>query len=92
MAARCPIGPQIRLRSYRRLVVGSAEKLAERIAEFGIQVHPDHLRNCELGRQRPSERLLTAWALALGLDPLDVWAPPGTRTDKSRPVDELDAA
>lgn len=57
------------------MTVGSAERLAERIAEHGVRVHPDHLRNCELGHQRPSERLLTVWALALGLDPLDVWTP-----------------
>lgn len=70
-----PLGPQVRLRTYRRLTVGSAERLAARIAEHGVKVHPDHLRNCELGHQRPSERLLNAWALALGLDPLDVWVP-----------------
>jgi hypothetical protein len=62
--------------------VGSAEKLAELIAEHGVDVHPDHIRNCELGRQRPSERLITAWALAMGLDPLDVWAP-ARATDKA---------
>lgn len=75
MTAQRPVGPQLRLRTYRRAVVGSAERLVERIAEHGVQVHPDHIRNCELGYQRPSERLLRAWALALGLDPLDVWAP-----------------
>lgn len=81
MVAIKPIGPQIRVRTYRRLVIGSAEKLAERIAEYGVKVHPDHIRNCELGRQRPSDRLLRAWALALGLDPLDVWAPPTVTAD-----------
>jgi len=82
MVAQKPVGPQVRLRSIRRRLVGSAEKLAELIAEHGVDVHPDHIRNCELGRQRPSERLITAWALAMGLDPLDVWAP-ARATDKA---------
>jgi hypothetical protein len=84
MPAQTPLGPQVRLRTLRRNVIGSAEKLAARIGELGVQVHPDHLRNCELGHQRPSPRLLTAWALALGLDPLDVWMPPDVVTAPSR--------
>ena len=86
MPAQNPVGPQVRLRTLRTLLVGSAEALAARIAEHGVQVHPDHLRNCELGHQRPSDRLLHAWALALGLSPLDVWIAP------SRPLPVPDEA
>lgn len=87
MPAQNPIGPQVRIRILRQILVGSAEKLADRIAEQGVQVHPDHIRNCELGRQKPSARLMRAWALALGLDPLDVWAPGATA-----PIDDQIAA
>lgn len=75
MPAQVALGPQVRIREFRKLVIGTAEQLAERISEHGVKVHPDHLRNCELGHQRPSDRLLRAWALALGLNPLDVWMP-----------------
>jgi len=49
----------------------------ERIGEYGMPgVHPDTVRNVELGHRRASQPLMTAWARALGLDPLDVWQPP----------------
>lgn len=75
MPAYVPLGPQVRIRAYRELAVGSVADLIERIEEHGVRVSPDHLRACEIGHQRPSQRLLTAWSLALGLDPFHVWLP-----------------
>ncbi|MER7361827.1 hypothetical protein [Nonomuraea wenchangensis] len=50
--------------------------LAERIrAESGIDVHPDHILNVELGHQEGSRRLMTAWANALRIKPIDVHRP-----------------
>lgn len=53
-------------------------ELAERIASTGYaeKVHPDTIRNVELGHKRASKLLMVAWAKALGLNPLDVWQPP----------------
>ena len=74
MSAQTPIGPQVRLRPFRVAVAGmTLERLAERIGEHGVTVTISHLSNVEKGHQRASERLLRAWALALGLNPLDVW-------------------
>lgn len=76
MSAQTPIGPQVRLRPFRVAVAGmTLERLTERIAEHGVTVTVSHLSNIECGHQRASERLLRAWALALGLSPLDVWQP-----------------
>lgn len=56
----------------------SVNQLAERIEETGYaeKVHPDTIRNVELGHKRASKLLMVAWAKALGLSPLDVWQPP----------------
>ncbi len=35
------------------------------VREAGIDVHPDHLRNIELGHKQPSPKLLAAIARAL---------------------------
>lgn len=76
MSAQTPIGPQVRIRPYRVAVAGlTLEQLAERIGEHGVSVTISHLSNVEKGHQRASERLLRAWALALGLDPLALWQP-----------------
>lgn len=65
--ARDPIPPQVSLRALREAVGLDSRQLAERIKEQGIQVHPDTLLNVELGRKRASDRLLIAWARALGI-------------------------
>lgn len=40
-------------------------ELVEAIREEGIDVHPDHIRNIELGHKQPSPKLLGAMARAL---------------------------
>ncbi|WP_405490364.1 helix-turn-helix domain-containing protein [Nocardia sp. NBC_00511] len=76
MSAR-PIGPQIRIRTLREAHGLSVKQLIERMSAEGIgSVHADTIRNVELGHKRPSGPLLTAWARALGVSPLDVWQPP----------------
>lgn len=75
MTASVPVGPQVRLRPFRVAAGQTLEQLRARIEEFGVSVTLAHLSNVECGHQRASERLLLAWAYALGLDPLDVWQP-----------------
>lgn len=43
----------------------SVGKLVADLAEHDIQVHPDHIRNIELGHRQPSEVLLAGIARAL---------------------------
>lgn len=76
MSASLPVGPQVRLRPVRVAAGLTLEQLQGRIAEHGVPITVPHLSNVECGHQRASERLLRAWALALGLSPLDVWMPP----------------
>lgn len=78
MSAITPVGPQVRLRPFRVAVGLTLELLAERIAEHGATVTVSHLSNVEKGHQRASEKLLRAWALALGINQLDVWQPDPT--------------
>lgn len=40
-------------------------ELVRRVKEDGIKVHPDHIRNIELGNRQPSPPLLGAIARAL---------------------------
>lgn len=70
-------GPQVRIRDYREALGISVSQLVERIKETGYSgsVHPDTIRNVELGHKRASKPLMTAWVKALGLNPLDVWQP-----------------
>lgn len=71
-----PAGPQIRIRALREAHGLSVNALVDRIAENGHNgVHPDTIRNVELGYKRASKPLMAAWAKALGINPLDVWQP-----------------
>ncbi|MGC5027404.1 helix-turn-helix domain-containing protein [Tsukamurella sp. DT100] len=70
-----PVGPQIRIRDFREGLGLSVAALVERIAEQGVEVHPDTIRNVELGHKKASRPLMTAWSKALGLTPLNVWQP-----------------
>lgn len=71
-------GPQVRIRDSREALGLSVNRLVERIKETGYteKLHADTIRNIELGHKRGSKPLMTAWAKALGLMPLDVWQPP----------------
>lgn len=72
-----PLGPMIRLKEVRtRLTTLTQEQLAERIREQGVEITGAGVSNVENGNKVASDRLLTAWAMALGLDPLLVWQGP----------------
>lgn len=68
-------GPLIRIRDLRLAHGLSIPALVERIAAEGVVVHPDTISNVELGHKRPSNPLMTAWAKALKVHPLDVVVP-----------------
>ncbi len=67
----------VRIKEVRtRLTTLTQEQLAERIRELGVPITNAGLSNVENGSKPASDRLLTAWALALGLDPLLIWQGP----------------
>lgn len=67
----------IRLKEVRtRMTTLTQEQLAERLKEHGVEITAAALSNVENGNKPASDRLLTAWALALGLDPLLIWQGP----------------
>lgn len=67
----------IRLKEVRtRLTTLTLKQLAERISEQGVPISEAGLSNVENGNKVASDRLLTAWCRALGLDPLLVWHGP----------------
>lgn len=72
MQRTAQIPPQVSLRALREAVGLDSRGLAERIKEQGVEVHPDTLYNVELGHKRASERLLIAWARALGIKRLHI--------------------
>ena len=73
-------GPLIGIRELRKAHGLTLDGLADRIEEQGIKrPHPESLSNIEKGNKRASQPLMSAWAKALGLHPLDVeqrYAPP----------------
>lgn len=67
----------VRLKEVRtKLTTLTQEQLAERIREQGVPISDAGISNVENGNKPPSDRLLTAWANALGLDHLNVWQGP----------------
>ena len=52
------------------------QQLADRIGELGVDITEAGISNVENGNKKASDRLLSAWACALGLDPLHVWHGP----------------
>jgi transcriptional regulator with XRE-family HTH domain len=77
----------VRIRALRTAYGLTAEQLADRMAELGVRVNRNTLYNIEAGAKRPSDRVLDAYVLALGVHPLDVWQGPLRRTaaDSSSP-------
>ena len=69
------IPPMVPLRALRQAHGLTSPALAVRIAEFGVTVDPDHLIAVELGQKGASRELLTAWARALNIKPLDIRRP-----------------
>lgn len=78
MSALEPIGPQVRIRDLRKAHGLSIPDLVTRIRAHGVTVHKDTISNIELGYRRASDELLSAWAKALGVCPLDVSQPSRT--------------
>ncbi|HWE89235.1 MAG TPA: helix-turn-helix transcriptional regulator [Pseudonocardiaceae bacterium] len=66
----------VRIRALRDTYGLTAEQLADRMAELGVPVDRNTLYNLELGAKKPSDRILDAYARALGVNPLDVWQGP----------------
>lgn len=63
------------LRALREAHGLTLSALAVRIAEFGVTVDPDSLSAVELGHTGVSQKLKTAWARALNINPLDFRCP-----------------
>ena len=95
MTAIAPTGPQVRIRYLRQAAGLTLAQLAERISEQGVPVTESHISRVETGQARASERLLVAWARALGIHELDVYAAPvsaPTTPEPSGVSDTTDAA
>lgn len=73
MTATAPLGPLVPIRGLREAYGLTVSQLCDRIEpHLGKRPHEDTIRNVELGHKRASAPLMTAWAKALGLTPLDV--------------------
>jgi transcriptional regulator with XRE-family HTH domain len=83
-----PIPPMVPLRALRQAYGLTSPALAGRIAEYGVSVDPDHLIAVELGQSGASRELLTAWARALNVNPLDIRRPADLREILSAEVAE----
>jgi transcriptional regulator with XRE-family HTH domain len=71
MTAKAP--PRVSIRAVREAYGLSIRDLMQRIAEHGVEVKdPATIRNVETGNKTPGNELLTAWAKALKLNPVDV--------------------
>lgn len=72
--------PLIPIRALREAYALTSVDLADRIQlESGIHVDPDSILNIELGHKVGSRRLMTAWANALRIKPIDVHRPDDLR-------------
>jgi len=76
MPATKALGPMVRIKEVRKAHNLTLKQLAEKIAEHGVEISEAGLSNVEGGNKAASDRLLVGIALALGLDPLDVWQGP----------------
>ncbi|MCV2395966.1 helix-turn-helix transcriptional regulator [Actinotalea sp. M2MS4P-6] len=76
MPAMEPLGPMVRISDLRKAHGWTQEQLAGRIVEQGVPITGAGISNVEAGNKQASDRLLTAWARALGVEPLDVWHGP----------------
>ncbi|NOR03634.1 helix-turn-helix transcriptional regulator [Mycolicibacterium fortuitum] len=76
MPAMEPLGPMIRIKDLRLALGLSQEQTAQRIAEHGVEITAAGISNVENGNKKASDRLLTAWAKAFGIEPLNVWHGP----------------
>lgn len=67
------IPPLVTLRTLREVAGLTSPQLAERIAEHGIDVHPDSILNVERGKRGASGQLLAGFAHAYGIKFVDIW-------------------
>jgi len=66
----------VRIKDLRLAHGLTMAQLAERIREQGAQITEAGVSNVENGNKKASDRLLVAWAKALGVEPLNVWHGP----------------
>lgn len=66
----------VRISDLRKARNWTQEELADRIGEHGVAITGAGISNVENGNKQASDRLLTAWAKALGIEPLNVWHGP----------------
>ena len=76
MAQTQPLGPMVRIKDIRKARGLTLKQLADRIAEHGVEISEGGISNVENGNKKASDRLLDAWAKALGIEPLEVWHGP----------------
>lgn len=71
MSAKLP--PLVGIREVRKAQKMSVAELMDRIREHGYDIRDSStVRNIELGHKKASRGLMHCWALALGLDPMNV--------------------
>lgn len=70
--AKTRLGTMVNIRALRQAHGLTTDELAELIAELGVPVDSSTLRHAELGDDRPSPKLLNAWAAALNIRAADV--------------------
>ncbi|WP_395109843.1 helix-turn-helix domain-containing protein [Actinomadura sp. SCN-SB] len=63
-----------KMRLAREAADLTVDQLVERLRKEGVDRHPDHIRNCELGYQQPGLELFNAYARAVGVDRLTLIA------------------
>ncbi|MDO3401926.1 helix-turn-helix transcriptional regulator [Mycolicibacterium neoaurum] len=60
-----------------RLALGFSQvQVTERMRDHGVEITDAGLSNIENGNKKASDRVLIAWAKALGIEPLNVWHGP----------------
>lgn len=66
----------VRMRVVRAISGLTLMQVCDRMAEHGVELSEGGLSNIENGNKQASDRVLIAWAKALGIEPLDVWHGP----------------
>lgn len=66
----------VRIKNLRLAHGLTLKQLSDRIAEHGVSISEGGVSNVENGNKQASDRLLIAWAKALGVEPLNVWHGP----------------
>jgi transcriptional regulator with XRE-family HTH domain len=66
----------VRLAELRKIRGWSQEQLAAHIGDHGISITAAGISNVESGAKQASERLLIAWANALGIPDTSLWHGP----------------